>query len=138
MRTTVPVGVAALAALGSAALHAEPAAAQTATTEYCEMNYARADNMWGDETSAVKSLGWESIRLSPGQKRAFSTDWKYEKMRNDGTNYYGSHGRLVSNLGTRIAKVTYKPTAVTVRTVYIEPKRVSVSLKGDIVEIACP
>ena len=39
--------------------------------------------------------------MQPGQARVFNTDWKYEKRRSDGTNYYGSHLRVVTNRGAR-------------------------------------
>ncbi len=45
-------------------------------------------------------LGQESITLDAGQSRVFVTDWRYEKRRNDGSNFYGSHGRRLTNSGT--------------------------------------
>jgi hypothetical protein len=38
--------------------------------------------------------------LPAGGSKVFITDWKYEKTRNDGTTYYGSHMRLLWNRGT--------------------------------------
>ncbi len=58
-----------------------------------KLDYWRADNMWAAFGRPDGDLGQETISLQPGQKRVFVTDWKYEKKRNDGTNYYGSHGR---------------------------------------------
>jgi hypothetical protein len=124
-----------LATLGAGA--AGPA--RGAAEEYCELKYARADNMWGSvEDATTRSLKWETIRLEPGQKRVFATDWKYEKMRNDGTNYYGSHLRIVTGLGTRILKLTVKRDAINVTTLYVEPNRTERMIKGDIIEVACP
>ncbi|SOC54023.1 hypothetical protein SAMN05421879_102318 [Ornithinimicrobium cerasi] len=40
--------------------------------------------------------------------RIFATDWKYEKRRNDGTNYYGSHGRILENPGSVSVDVVLK------------------------------
>jgi hypothetical protein len=65
-----------------------------------QLKYWRADNMWAAAGRPDGDLGEESISLQPGQTRVFVTDWKYEKRRNDGTNYYGSHGRKLSNPGT--------------------------------------
>lgn len=64
------------------------------------LNYWRADNMWAAAGRPDGNLGEESVTVADGQKRVFITDWKYEKQRNDGTNYYGSHGRRLANKGT--------------------------------------
>jgi hypothetical protein len=63
----------------------------------CRLDFQRADNMWAGFGAPTGSLGTESISLSPGQNRAFITDWKYEKQPNDGTNFYGSHLRIGTN-----------------------------------------
>ncbi len=65
-----------------------------------QLNYWRADNMWAAEGRPDGQLGLETITLEVGKTRIFVTDWKYEKRRNDGTNYYGSHGRILENPGT--------------------------------------
>jgi len=65
-----------------------------------QLKYWRADNMWAAAGRPDGELGEESITLQPGQTRVFVTDWKYEKRRNDGTNYYGSHGRKLNNAGS--------------------------------------
>lgn len=67
----------------------------------CTLSYQRADNMWAAAGRPDGALGTETLTLQPGQKKVFSTDWKYEKQRNDGTNYYGSHLRVATNTGTR-------------------------------------
>lgn len=64
------------------------------------LDYWRADNMWAAMGRPDGPLGKESISLQVGQQRVFVTDWRYEKSRNDGTNFYGSHGRILQNVGT--------------------------------------
>lgn len=112
-------------------------AAPAQAENICKLDFRRADGMWGTVESSLTSLGWESITLSPGQSRAFVTDWRFEKTRNDGQTYYGSHGRFFQNSGSRVVKVSIKSTPVAVFTVYLDPKA-SRYLKGDIVEVACP
>jgi hypothetical protein len=63
------------------------------------LQYWRADNMWAAAGRPDGNLGMEEVTIQPGQKRVFVTDWRYEKQRNDGTNYYGSHGRKLKNPG---------------------------------------
>lgn len=72
-----------------------PAGAMVAQS--CTLEYSRANNMW--ETWGRGNLGAETITLQSGQRKSFTTDWAYEKQRNDGTNYYGSHLRLAVNRG---------------------------------------
>jgi hypothetical protein len=84
-------------------LAAAPAIAQT-----CTLEYQRADNMWANAGRPDGPLGKETLTLQPGQKKVFITDWKYEKQRNDGQNYYGSHARIVTNTGKRPLDVDLK------------------------------
>lgn len=72
------------------------ASAQTAP---CVLEYRRADNMWANWGRPDGLLGAETITLQPGQKKVFAGDWSYEKQRNDGTNFYGSHLRRAVNRG---------------------------------------
>jgi hypothetical protein len=65
----------------------------------CVLEYHRADNMWSNWGRPDGFLGTETITLQPGQKKVFVTDWSYEKQKNDGTNFYGSHLRVVVNRG---------------------------------------
>lgn len=67
----------------------------------CAVEYQRADNMWAAFGRPDGGLGAETIRVEPGQTQAFYTDWRYEKLRNDGTRYYGSHLRIATNTGSR-------------------------------------
>jgi hypothetical protein len=73
-----------------------PAGAMVAQS--CTLEYFRANNMW--DTWGRGNLGAETITLQSGQRKSFTTDWAYEKLRNDGTSYYGSHLRRAVNRGT--------------------------------------
>jgi len=75
---------------------APPASAQMTP---CVFEYRRADNMWSNWGRPDGLLGAETITLQPGQKKVFVTDWSYEKKRNDGANFYGSHLRRAVNRG---------------------------------------
>ena len=93
-----------LTALTFAATLALPALAQKPPAPgggACTLEYQRADNMWAAAGRPDGPLGTETVTVQPGQARVFVTDWKYEKRRNDGTNYYGSHLRVVTNRGPR-------------------------------------
>ena len=83
-------------------------AAAPAAAQQCTLEYQRADNMWAAFGRPDGPLGKETLTLEPGQTRVFNTDWKYEKQRNDGTNYYGSHTRIVRNAGKRPIKVVFR------------------------------
>ena len=74
----------------------------------CQLDYRRADNMWAPAGQPSASLGTETIGLVAGQKKAFITDWKYEKLRNDGTRYYGSHLRIATNRSARTIRMTIR------------------------------
>ena len=74
----------------------------------CQLEYQRADNMWAPRGVPNGSLGTETIGLAVGQKKAFLTDWKYEKMRNDGTTYYGSHLRIATNRSANAISLTVR------------------------------
>src|SRR5688572_11108383 len=76
------------------------ASAASAQTAPCVLEYRRADNMWAHWGRPDGLLGAETITLQPGQKKVFATDWSYEKQRNDGTNFYGSHLRRAVNRGS--------------------------------------
>jgi hypothetical protein len=72
----------------------------SAQTPACVFEYRRADNMWANWGRPDGLLGPETITLQPGQKKVFLTDWSHEKLRNDGTTFYGSHLRRAVNRGT--------------------------------------
>jgi hypothetical protein len=90
----------------------------------------------------------ESITLETGQMRVFVTGWKYEKTRNDGTNYYGSHGRRLTNSSSQVIDVkltdisnlaTGAVSAVLGKTNYIRLKPgQTVNIKADIQEVSVP
>jgi hypothetical protein len=96
----LPLGLGLIVAL---AVSARPIAAQS-----CSLEYSRADNMWAGWGSPMGKLGAETITLQPGQKRAFATDWAYEKQRNDAANYYGSHLRFAVNRGAVPVQVSVR------------------------------
>ena len=74
--------------------------ARTMSAQSCTLEYQRADNMWAPKGEPSPSLGVETLTLAKGQGKEFLTDWKYEKLRNNGTTYYGSHLRVATNRGT--------------------------------------
>lgn len=86
----------ALAASMIGLVSAAPAHAQGT----CVLEYRRADNMWANWGRPDGLLGAETITLQPGQKKVFLADWTHEKLRNDGTTFYGSHLRRAVNRGT--------------------------------------
>ena len=83
-------------------------AAAPAAAQQCTLEYQRADNMWAALGRPDGALGKEILALEPGQTRVLNTDWKYEKQRSDGTNYYGSHVRIVTNTGTRQMNLVFR------------------------------
>jgi hypothetical protein len=98
-----------LALLGALALAAPAAAKPTtarpatprAAADACVLQYQRADNMWAPFGIPDGNLGTETVTVSAGQSQGFSSGWKYEKLRNDGVNFYSSHLRVATNTGTR-------------------------------------
>lgn len=113
------------------------------------LDYWRADTMWAATGRPDGELGKESLSLELGQKRVFSTDWRYEKQRNDGTNYYGSHGRRLTNSGNDTIDVRIiggKPmvlasfllSAITGGYVLRLPPGKTVDVKNDIAEVSVP
>jgi len=115
-----------------------------------KLDYWRADNMWAALGRPDGNLGQESIALAQGQTRVFVTDWKYEKQRNDGTNYYGSHGRRLKNSGDQVIDVKVTSLAGIIATKIKEltggvppgylrlRPGATVDFKADIQEVACP
>lgn len=90
--------------------------AHTLAAQSCVLQYQRADNMWAAFGRPDGNLGTETITLAPGTSRVFVTDWKYEKTRNDGTNFYGSHLRAATNTGDIAAEVEVVSATATVET----------------------
>lgn len=83
-------------------------AAAQAAAQQCTLEYQRADNMWAAPGRPDGALGTETLTLQPGETKVFTTDWKYEKQRNDGRNYYGSHVRTVRNAGRRQINLVFR------------------------------
>lgn len=104
----------------------------------CTIEYMRADNMWAAKGRPDGDLGVETLTLQPGKRKIFLTDWAYEKRRNDGEIYYGSHLRrlrgwangqdmvyfTISDWG-RQERVTYKALGW-------------LDYKADLMEVYCP
>ncbi len=113
--------------------------------------------MWAAVGRPDGNLGQETITVADGQMRVFATDWKYEKTRNDGTNFYGSHGRRLKNSGSRpvdvklttfneilpsmLGQLTAAATAKLLKLppnfIRLEPGQ-SVDIKADIQEVRSP
>ncbi|MBC7791047.1 MAG: hypothetical protein H7Z74_13960 [Anaerolineae bacterium] len=116
----------------------DPAATESEPQNACVLEYQRADNMWAPEGVPSGALGVENITVQAGQTRLFITDWQYEKKRNDGSNYYGSHLRLATGRGS--------PTRLHVKTGpgSLDHKWVTLargmreSFQGDLMEVNCP
>jgi hypothetical protein len=67
--------------------------------------------MWADFGRPDGFLGVETISLGNGLAKVFVTDWAYEKQRNDGVNYYGSHLRVATNPGAGVVQLRLKNPA---------------------------
>ena len=132
------------------------AAAAPAAAQSCTLEYQRADNMWAGFGRPDGNLGVETITLAAGQTKVFVTDWKYEKQRNDGSNYYGSHLRVMTNKGQRPVRMLLRSSAISdilgssglIGAVFTKLSVSSGQLalsagvrretKADLVEVSCP
>ena len=86
-----------------------PAGPNPNPAEGCKLEYRRADNMWAAAGRPDGNLGVETITLGGvNHTQALETDWRYEKMRNDGRKYYGSHLRIAKNVGARQVLLSLK------------------------------
>ena len=109
----------------------------------CQLDYRRADNMWAPAGQPSASLGTETIELAVSQKRVFITDWKYEKQRNDGTRYYGSHLRIATNRSARPMRLTVRGLVGdlfnwSIRDYPVSlPPNTSTQFKADLVDVLC-
>ena len=92
-------------------LLARPLSAQS-----CTLEYQRADNMWAAFGRPDGQLGKETVAVAMGATKVLATDWKYEKKRNDGANYYGSHLRIATNRGTTPVQVVIVSAALDLKT----------------------
>jgi hypothetical protein len=103
----------------------------------CKLDYQRADNMWAAFGRPDGLLGTESITLAAGDNKVFVTDWKYEKQRNDGSTYYGSHLRLATNLSSRAVRLQVISNAGTVTSsVRLDPNT-SMQFQADLRDVYC-
>lgn len=140
-----------------AGMFGSPFAGQTQTTHAatptyagpCRLDYQRADNMWAAAGRPDGQLGVETITLADGQARSFVTDWKYEKQRNNGSTYYGSHLRIATNPGQRPVRLQYRNAFTMVRdlvggirgangdySLSLAPGK-SQQFQADLVEVSC-
>jgi hypothetical protein len=85
----------------------------TGTVTTFRLEYQRADTMWAAFGHPDGALGVETLSLAPGTEKAFLTDWKYEKQRNDGTTYYGSHLRIATNPTSRTFRLHLRSLTLT-------------------------
>ena len=120
-------------------------ASQSALAQNCTLEYRRADNMWAPAGQPSASLGVETATVAKGQARSLLTDWKYEKLRNDGTIYYGSHFRLATNRGTTpvriysgLLKQSNEPYSKQSQAYYVVQPGDTKMLRDDIYSIGCP
>jgi hypothetical protein len=116
----------------------------TGSVPACQLDYQRADNMWAPLGVPNGSLGTETLGLATGQKQAFLTDWKYEKVRNNGTTYYGSHLRIATNRSAGTISLTVRGwvgdifTGTTLRTYTVGlPPNTSKKFQDDLVDVRC-
>jgi hypothetical protein len=78
-----------------------------------KLQYWRADNMWAAEGRPDGNLGMEEVDVPKGTTRVFVTDWQYEKQRNDGVNFYGSHARKLTHAGGHNLVITLTSGSIT-------------------------
>ena len=72
------------------------------------LEYRRANNMMDANPSAA--LGTERLVIDGDGKRIeFQTDWKFEKRKSDGKQYFGSHVRFVENKGNTQLHLYVRP-----------------------------
>lgn len=103
---------------------------------FCLLEYQRADSMWAAYGKPDGALGTETITLLPGASQAFLTDWKYEKRRNDGSTYYGSHLRRTLNRSNRTIRVRVKEAGIT-HWETLEPGTWD-EWRADLMTVSCP
>ena len=124
------------------------AVAASALAQECKIEYQRADNMWAAPGRPDGQLGTETLTLKPGETKVLNTDWKYEKRRNDGTNFYGSHVRVLRNTGNLPVRLAMKGNEAKAPSVYsqvigekvlseLEPGKGATALRADLQEVTC-
>ena len=127
---------------GTLSVQAPPSTATTATTTTtttsttsCKLDYQRADNMWAAFGRPDGQLGTETISLAAAQNKVFITDWTYEKQRNDGTNYYGSHLRIATNSSTHSLRLQVRTLTLT-SWVALAPGKTQ-QFQADLMDVFC-
>lgn len=125
------------------------AASACAFAQQCSIEYQRADNMMAAAGRPDGNLGKETLTLQAGETKVFNTDWKYEKRRNDGRNYYGSHLRIMRNTGQRPVKLSLRGNdrfsvggvasqVIGDRAIgELKPGQSADNLRHDLMEVAC-
>lgn len=99
------------------------------------LEYKRADNMMAGEGAPSASMGTERLVLTkPGQRIEFDTDWKHEKKKNNGRNYFGSHLRFAENKGNTTLKLFLRPAVRGSEILYLVPG-MKYSFKNDLVAV---
>jgi hypothetical protein len=111
-------------------------AAHGVTRDACVLQYQRADNMWAAFGRPDGNLGSETITVPASREQWFNTDWQYEKLRNDGVNYYGSHLRVATNIGAREVVLRIR-TPIWFGLVSLQPGQ-SQQFQHDLTMVRCP
>lgn len=101
----------------------------------CTLEYQRADNMWAATGRPDGNLGTETLSLASGQSRVFITDWTYEKQRNDGSSYFGSHLRVARNPAAGVLRLRIKP-GLSSTWIKLDPTK-SMDFRADLMEVFC-
>jgi hypothetical protein len=116
---------------------AAKAAARHKATDACVLQYQRADNMWAPFGVPSGNLGTETVTVPAGTRQYFDTDWKYEKTRNDGVHYYGSHLRVATNTGARLVRFVIRTSPIDLgQYKALEPGE-SQQYQADLVYVGC-
>lgn len=135
MKRTVLLAILASAAFGALA-------------QECRIEYQRADNALAAPGRPDGQLGTEKLTLKPGERKVFNTDWKFEKRRNDGSNYYGSHLRILRNAGAAPVQLSLKgnelPAGMAAANIIgqkavgqLKPGASATQLRHDLEEVTC-
>ena len=123
-------------------------AAAGAAAQECRIEYQRADNALASAGRPDGQLGTETLTLKPGERKVFNTDWKFEKRRNDGSNYFGSHLRILRNTGGAPVHLSLKgnelPTGGFAGSIIgqkavgeLKPGQGATQLRHDLEEVVC-
>ena len=65
----------------------------------------------------------------------FITDWTYEKQRNDGSSYFGSHLRVARNPAAGVLRLRIKP-GLSSTWIKLDPTK-SMDFRADLMEVFC-